>query len=328
MDGADEGLRVKTCNRIPAKAMFDMSFFPKGRSSCIFKGDCAQRLGEIPDSSIDLVFTSPPYAEQRKHDYGGIPADKYVEWFLPISLELKRVLKPTGSFVLNIKEGSEDGRKQMYVYDLASALVREQDWLWAEEYIWHKTNPYPGKFRGRFKDAYERLYHFAPTADFKFRQDAVSAQPSKEQYAEYLAGLHKKTRNSATNSKFRTGGYNLRKEGILPSNVVHGAAPVFNMQHSAAFPYWLPEWFVKLLTDKGDVVLDPFLGGGTTMLAALDLGRKAVGIEKDPEYHSLARERIRRRTSGETTRSILRPPASKTDEGGVAKRELFQRRLQ
>ena len=99
--------------------------FPKGGRARFLKGDCSQRLGEIPDSSIDLVFTSPPYAEQRKHDYGGIPADKYVEWFLPISLELKRVLKPTGSFVLNIKENVEDHARSSYVYELVLTLSKD-----------------------------------------------------------------------------------------------------------------------------------------------------------------------------------------------------------
>ena len=118
------------------------------------------------------MLTSPPYAEKRKNTYGGTPADKYVEWFLPISAELLRVLKPTGSFVLNIKESVDDGERQTYVYELVLAL-KKQGWLWVDEFVWHKTNPFPTGSKKRLKDGFERCYHFAKTKNFKFYPDAV-----------------------------------------------------------------------------------------------------------------------------------------------------------
>lgn len=126
----------------------------------ILHGDCRDLLKQLPDESIDLIITSPPYADQRKEVYGGIYPDHYVEWFLPIAAELKRVLKPSGSFVLNIKERVVGGERHTYVLELILAM-RKQGWLWTEEYIWHKKNCYPGKWPNRFRDAWERLLHFS-----------------------------------------------------------------------------------------------------------------------------------------------------------------------
>jgi site-specific DNA-methyltransferase (adenine-specific) len=103
----------------------------------LFFGDCKTELKNLADNSVDLIVTSPPYADQRKKTYGGIHPDKYVEWFLPISRELLRVLKPTGTFVLNMKEKVINGERSTYVMELVIAM-RKQGWLWTEEFIWHK----------------------------------------------------------------------------------------------------------------------------------------------------------------------------------------------
>lgn len=135
-------------------------------------GDCREVLKTISDNSIDLIITSPPYADQRKRTYGGIHPDDYVEWFLPISAELLRVLKPEGTFVLNIKERVVKGERHTYVLELILAM-RRQGWLWTEEYIWHKKNSYPGKWPNRFRDAWERLLQFNKQRQFKMHQEAV-----------------------------------------------------------------------------------------------------------------------------------------------------------
>lgn len=106
----------------------------------IVQGDCEEVLRSFPDNSIDLIFTSPPYADQRRHAYGGVSPDDYVAWFLPKAQQLLRVLKPTGSFVLNIKERVVNGERHTYVLDLILSL-RQQGWLWTEEFIWHKKTP-------------------------------------------------------------------------------------------------------------------------------------------------------------------------------------------
>ena len=135
-------------------------------------GDCREVLKTIADNSVDLVFTSPPYADQRKATYGGIHVDKYVEWFLPIAEQLLRVLKPTGTFVLNIKEKAVNGERSTYVLELILAM-RKQGWLWTEEFVWHKKNCYPGKWSNRFRDAWERLLQFNKNRQFNMYQEAV-----------------------------------------------------------------------------------------------------------------------------------------------------------
>ena len=106
-------------------------------TSKILLGDCKEELQRLDDDSIDLIVTSPPYADARKNTYGGIHPDKYVEWFLPISEELLRVIKPTGTFILNIKERVMNGERHTYVIDLVLKM-RKQGWLWTEEFVWHK----------------------------------------------------------------------------------------------------------------------------------------------------------------------------------------------
>ena len=125
----------------------------------ILSGDCLEKLKEFPNSSVDLIITSPPYADQRKNTYGGIKPEKYVSWFLPITAELLRVLKNDGTFILNIKEKVQNGERSTYVLELILEM-KKQGWLWTEEFIWHKKNCYPGKWPNRFRDAWERLLQF------------------------------------------------------------------------------------------------------------------------------------------------------------------------
>jgi site-specific DNA-methyltransferase (adenine-specific)/site-specific DNA-methyltransferase (cytosine-N4-specific) len=244
--------------------------------------------------SVDLIVTSPPYAERRKKAYGGIPADKYVEWFLPISAELMRVLKPTGSFILNIKEGAVNGERQTYVLELVLAL-RKQGWLWIEEYIWHKRNSVPGKWPNRFRDAWEHCYHFTKKKKFYMNQDAVKV-PIGDWAKPRLKTLGKNdvVRNeSKTWSGF---GKNMSrwvgKDRVYPTNVLHLATESNNKGHSAAFPVELPAWFIKVFSPVGGTVLDPFMGSGTTALAARSLGRRYEGVEAIQDYVVLNAERL------------------------------------
>src|SRR3989338_8303686 len=138
----------------------------------IIQGDCKDVLKTIGVNSIDLIVTSPPYADRREHTYGGIKPENYVDWFLPISEQMLRVLKPTGTFILNIKEKAEGGERSTYVLELILAL-REQGWIWTEEFIWHKKNCYPGKWPNRFRDSWERILQFNKTRSFNMYQEAV-----------------------------------------------------------------------------------------------------------------------------------------------------------
>jgi len=138
----------------------------------IIRGDCEKILKEWPDNSIDLIFTSPPYADQRANTYGGVKPSEYVEWFLPKTEQFLRVLKPTGTFILNIKERVVNGERHTYVIELILRM-REQGWLWTEEFIWHKKNSYPGKWPNRFRDSWERLLQFNKHKKFHMYQEEV-----------------------------------------------------------------------------------------------------------------------------------------------------------
>ncbi|RMH01132.1 MAG: site-specific DNA-methyltransferase, partial [Aquificota bacterium] len=252
----------------------------------LYHGDCLKVLKTFPDESVDLIFTSPPYADRRKNVYGGIHPDRYVEWFIPIADELYRILKKDGSFVLNIKERVVDGERHTYVIELILAL-KKRGWFWVEEYIWHKKNCYPGKWPNRFRDAWERLLHFTKSKKFKMFQDAVKV-PIGEWADKRLSKLTKNDiirLNSATKSGFGKKIANwLGKEWVYPTNVLHLPTECSFKGHSAVFPVSLPEWFIKLFTQEGDTVLDPFVGSGTTCVAAYKLRRNCIGIDIKREY--------------------------------------------
>ena len=260
----------------------------------IFHGDSAEVLKTFPDNTIDLVVTSPPYADQRKSTYGGVSTDQYVEWFLPISEQLLRVLKPTGTFILNIKEKVVSGERSTYVMELILAM-RKQGWLWTEEFIWHKKNSYPGKWPNRFRDAWDRLLQFNKSKKFAMYQEEVMV-PMGDWAKTRLRNLSE-TDKHRDNSKVGSGfGKNISnwvdRDKAYPTNVLHLATECNNKKHSAAFPEELPQWFVKLFTKEGDTVLDPFAGSGTTLFVAERMGRNAIGIELMQEYYQMIKEQI------------------------------------
>ena len=203
----------------------------------IIQGDSKEVLRKLKDNCIDLIFTSPPYADRRIRTYGGIKPEYYVEWFLPISKQLIRVLKPDGTFILNIKEKAENGERHTYVLELILAL-RKQGWLWTEEFIWHKKNCYPGKWPNRFRDAWERLLQFNKSQKFKMFQNAVKV-PIGDWAKCRLKNLSEtdKVRDNAKNgSGFGKNISNwLDKESVYPTNVLHLATECNNKDHSAAF---------------------------------------------------------------------------------------------
>jgi site-specific DNA-methyltransferase (adenine-specific)/site-specific DNA-methyltransferase (cytosine-N4-specific) len=263
--------------------------------SDIFLGDAAEILQNIEENSVDLVVTSPPYADQRKNTYGGIPADKYVEWFLPISKELLRVLKPTGTFILNIKERVINGERSIYVMELVLEM-RKQGWFWTEEFIWHKKNCYPGKWPNRFRDAWERLLQFNKTKQFNMYQEAVMV-PMGDWAKTRLKNLSE-TDKIRDDSKVGSGfGKNisnwLGREMAYPTTVLYLATECGNKNHSAAFPIELPSWFIKLFTREYDTVMDPFMGSGTTIFAAEKLRRNSIGIEILEDYYNKVKNEIR-----------------------------------
>lgn len=258
----------------------------------LYHGDCKEELKKLPDNYVDLIFTSPPYADQRKSTYGGIHPDKYVDWFLPITSELFRVLKPSGTFILNIKERVVEGERHTYVLNLILAL-KQQGWFWTEEYIWHKKNSHPGKWPNRFRDSWERLLQFNKQKNFNMFQENVMVPIGdwSKSRLKNLSETDQKRDNSKVGSGFGKNVSNwLGRDMVYPSNVLHLATECNNKNHSATFPESLPEWFIKLFTKKNDIVLDPFMGSGTTILVANRLERNSIGIDLLKEYYSMVKK--------------------------------------
>lgn len=259
----------------------------------LYLGDCKHELQKLEDDSVDLIFTSPPYADQRKDTYGGIPHNKYVEWFLPISEQLLRVLKHTGTFILNIKEKVVEGERSTYVMELILEM-RKQGWLWTEEFIWHKKNSYPGKWPNRFRDSWERLLQFNKNKKFDMYQEEVMV-PMGNWAKSRLRNLSE-TDKTRDNSKVGSGfGKNIsnwvNRDKAYPTNVLHLATECNNKNHSAAFPEELPEWFIKLFTKTEDTVLDPFMGSGTTLFVANRMQRHSIGIEIVEDYFEMVKKK-------------------------------------
>jgi len=263
----------------------------------ILLGDCGEKLKDLRDNSVDLVFTSPPYADQRKNSYGGVSPSKYVEWFLPISKELLRVLKPSGTFILNIKERVVRGERHTYVLELIMAM-REQGWFWTEEFIWHKKNCYPGKWPNRFRDSWERLLQFNKDKHFKMLQESVMVPTGSwaKNRLKSLSETDKIRDESRVGSGFGKNISNwIGRDRVYPTNVLHMATECGNKGHSATFPKALPQWFINLFTEEGDTVLDPFAGSGTTLEAAHKLNRNSIGIEINHNFHELMKQNLKKR---------------------------------
>lgn len=261
----------------------------------IITGDCELVLKKVPSNSIDLIVTSPPYADSRSKIYQGVNPDKYVQWFLPKSKEFLRVLKPSGTFILNIKERVVDGQRHTFVLELILEL-QKQGWLWTEEFIWHKKNSYPGKWPNRFRDAWERCLQFNKGKNPQIFQDEVMVQIGNwaEKRFRNLKDYDLRREESRVSSGFgrKVSNWKERKK-VYPSNVLHIATETGNRNHSAVFPIEIPTWFIKLFTAKNNIILDPFMGSGTTAVAAKRLGRKYIGIEISKEFCKVAENRIK-----------------------------------
>ena len=235
-------------------------------------------------ASANVVMTSPPYASQRTYDkssgFTPIPPSEYSDWFRDVATNVMTILAADGSFFLNIKEHADEGQRSLYVKDLVIAHVREWGWMLVDEFCWRNTkNGVPGTWPNRFKNAWEPVFHFARSGDIKFRPTSVATD--SDGVFQYHPDNGKSKTDTPFTGSYKATGYHPGK--ALPSNVIEVAAASTG-GHSAPFPVALPEFFISGFSDQGDVVYDPFMGSGTTLIAAERTERIAFGMELSPHY--------------------------------------------
>lgn len=280
-------------------------------------GEVARLLG---GARIGVAFTSPPYASQRTYDassgFAPIPPAEYVEWFADVQANVRAHLAEDGSWFLNIKEHCEDGQRHLYVKDLTIAHVRRWGWRFVDELCWvDSRNGFPGTWPNRFKDAWEPVFHFSTNGAIKFHPLANGTKSGDVLTYDPSSHMHMGAYG------YRVDAERTFTEGIArPSNVVHIPAGG-DGTHSAAFPVALPAWFIRAYSDPGDAVFDPFMGSGSTLIAAHREGRVAYGVEISPAYCDVICTRWQKITGVKTERLLSDGTSETVDfnaEAGVA----------
>ena len=267
----------------------------KANATCtVIRGDSREELTAFAEQ-VDLIVTSPPYADARHKHYDSVHPDNFVEWFMTFHEPYFNALKPEGSLVINIKDKVVDGVRHRYVWRMIDALC-ERGWFAIEDYIWHKTNPMPGSWPTRLSDGWEYCFHLAKSKRPYFNADAVR-KPIGDWVESRLRKLGENDlsrHNSANESGFgRDISKWVGKQTVLPTNVISRALVGRNKNHPAVFPVDLPLFFIKLLSPENGLVVDPFAGSGTTGIAALSVGRDCVLIENTAQYCLEALKRLR-----------------------------------
>ena len=256
--------------------------------------DDSRHVLEEYKGQVDLIVTSPPYADARRNHYDSVHPDDFADWFLTFHDSFYDALKPSGSLVINIKDRVVNGVRHRYVWHTIEKLC-EKGWYAIDDYIWHKTNPMPGYWPTRLRDGWEYCFHLAKQRKPYFNADAVR-KPIGD-WAETRLNKLGKNDTSRHNSANKSGfGRDLSrwvgKKTVLPSNVISSAVVGKNKQHPAVFPLDIPRFFIKLLSPEYGLVIDPFGGSGTTGLVALQENRHCILIDNNQKYYEIALERM------------------------------------
>lgn len=278
-----------------------LTTYHKTKHGTILLGDSTDHLTRQKPQSVDLIVTSPPFGLVRKKDYGNVESHEYLEWFRPFGHEFKRILKPSGSLVIDIGGAWIPGQptRSLYHFELAIMLCREFGLYLAQEFFWWNPSklPTPAEWvtvrRVRVKDAVNVVWWFSPTPWPKASNKRVLAP-----YSDAMKGLLK----NGYKAKLRPSGHDISKKfsidngAAIPPNLLaipNTESNSFYLRycekhklkpHPARFPAALPEFFVRMLTNRGDSVLDPFAGSCVTGEVCERLERKWTCIEMREEY--------------------------------------------
>lgn len=295
--------------------------FLETQMGAAFLGDSSELLAAIPDESVDLIITSPPYALHFKKEYGNVDQDRYVNWLLSFAPDVRRILKPSGSFVLNIGGSWTPGKptRSLCHLEVAVRMVREQSFHLAQEFYWYNPAklPAPAEWvnvrKIRVKDSVECIWWFSREPFPKAHSREVLQPYSPDMLRLLRRGYRAKLRPSGHNitAKFTDRG------GSIPGNLLSMGNNDANSHyfsrcektgvkpHPARFPPQLPAFFLRFLTDPGDLVLDPFAGSCTVGEVAENLGRRWIAIDREEEYLEGARFRFEKPWDEERRQSIL-----------------------
>jgi len=277
-----------------------------GINCTIIGGDCRTELADYT-GKIDLIVTSPPYADARQNHYDSVHPDNFAEWFLSFHEPFYNALKPTGSLVLNIKDKVVDGVRHRFVWHTIEALC-SRGWFAIDDYLWHKTNPMPGYWPTRLRDGWEYCFHLAKSKRPFFNPDAVR-KPIGDWVESRLKNLGKN--DTSRHNSVNASGFGrdiskwVGKEKVLPSNVLSIPLVGKNKGHPAVFPVDLPLFFIKLLCPEKGIVADPFAGSGSTGVAALSLGRNSVLIENNHSYCEEIISRLQKEVAAKKNELVL-----------------------
>ncbi|WP_374683217.1 site-specific DNA-methyltransferase [Accumulibacter sp.] len=284
-----------------------------------YLGDSREFLAKLPEGSVNLIFTSPPYALHFKKAYGNVDKADYVEWFLSFAREMFRVLADDGSFVLNIG-GSYNPKvptRSLYHFKLLIRLVEDIGFHLAQECFWYNPAkmPVPAEWvtvrRQRIRDSVEYVWWLSKSPFPKADNRQVLRPYGKDMLRLAQRGVRSTVRPSG--HAIRSSFDKIDNGGSIPPNVIEDEIPTDMLTlgnnsandiytkrckesgikiHPARFPAALPEFFVKLLTNEGDVVLDPFAGSNTTGSVAEQLERRWLAVDLVEEYLLASRFRF------------------------------------
>jgi site-specific DNA-methyltransferase (adenine-specific)/site-specific DNA-methyltransferase (cytosine-N4-specific) len=262
----------------------------------ILQGDCFELIKDLPDNSVDLVITSPPYADIVNYgkNISIKKPNEYCDWLLPLFNEIHRVLKPSGSFILNINDNCSNGLRNPFIFELIYRSQKETKLKFYDTYIWHKRAGIPNGSKKRFRNNTEFIFHFVKNQkELKFYMDRVM-EPAAESFK-------KRLKSPINNDTEIIDGERIRKkvmwgeyEMVRPDNVFRFNTAATerdnSIRHPAPYHKDLPTYFINLLTDEGDVVLDVFSGIGTTGLGCNN--REYIGFELNEKYAEFSKKRL------------------------------------